>query len=386
MDPQCVIGISCQFPNSPNYIRGIMSSTLNSATAKVRIIHISTIFFIFSLLMNSAGCSHPTEGNSHVPLINYSWTVDTLPYNRASNIHTVTSIWGVNDSLVYATGTDGFVWKFNGKVWVQEKIFTNEGGTIAPPLNLYAVTGTAANDIYAFGETITNQNGAFESLPYGIHYDGVQWRQITFPQGGGGIRSAFVLNSTTIYCAGLNGALFQMNGGIWTLDTIARSSIKSSWFTMKIYGVTPNNGIYLSFLQYGDSAVYFKLLRYANKTTTLIDSAKNNPSWGGIDYWQSPAGVQYSTGPKGIYRLSVGFWSNFFVGDQIDCIMGVNDEHIFAAGYQGIYFSNDGYAWDLVWHTSNDRTPPSAIWCTQDEVFIAYDLSPNEYIVHGKKQ
>jgi hypothetical protein len=356
------------------------------------------ISLFFTSLIICAGCKHSSNpvdhsGASTKDPRTYKWTIDTLYYTpdpQYGGQTMMADIWGLNDSLVYAVGHDewggyGGVWRFNGDRWDRIRVLAPEGGTITKTINLMAIKGFAANDIYAFGEWPSNTDGpTWAWSSFAMHFDGIQWDEVQVPKGGS-IYSFIEPNPFKKYCAGRDGAFYQYEDGNWTLDTIKYSSISNIALFTLVVGTTQDNGAYLHTSQFDGKTgnQYFQILKYVNKHITLIDSAMNTPKWGAISYWQSPSGTLYSSGRGGIYRLSGEKWSQYYSTDMLYAIYGVNEEHMFAVGPSGVYFS-DGKSWNPIYTMANASIIPQRIWCSENQVFITYIDGMRSYILHGK--
>ena len=74
----------------------------------------------------------------------------------------VNAMWGRSASDVWAVGSQGFVYHYDGATWSNPD--TGISSSLAKVLNLYAVAGTDTGEVWALG-----QNGQF------LHYDGQTW-------------------------------------------------------------------------------------------------------------------------------------------------------------------------------------------------------------------
>ena len=342
-----------------------------------------------------SGCSHsvnPIIPQSKDPRT-YSWTLDTLYYTSPPQDFGQTvmlDIWGLNDTLIYAVGHDatfelGAMWKYEGKKWERVHLSMYEGGTLNRTFSIYAIKGFAENNIYAFGTAWTNSTGKEVSSTAGIHYDGTQWYEISMPQGKG--ISSFVASSpTTMYCGGLNdGQLYHFDGIKWSVDTITNSPFPDLEILVSVMGVSSTSDVYFQTNQFKNLQGGFEYKQTIKRNYTksiVLDSAYNNPPWGGRSFWQSKAGNIYSCGSGGIYLLSGDKWKTFYSSEDILSMFGTSDEHIFAVGISNIYFY-DGNNWEIIC-PYRGTTYQIHLWCSETKVFISFSDGTKTYVLHGK--
>jgi hypothetical protein len=357
-----------------------------------------TLAIIFYFL-NVAGCSHSVSpidhnGSSGKDPRTYTWTLDTLFYTPTPNDWGQTEMydfWGFNDTLIYAVGYDGnygygSMWKFDGKHWTRVHLNVHEGGTIGKAFYLRSIEGFAENDIYAFGNSYTNFTGSTVNSAFGIHYDGIQWSEITMPKGFG-IWSSVASSPSTIYCGGSqDGQLYHYDGVKWSVDTMASVPYPDLIMNVHVMGASSTQGVYLQTEQWmsakNESFLYQQIIKHDSKASLVLDSAVNAPPWGGITFWQSKTGNIYSCGQGGIFLLSGNKWNSFYSTDFIYSMFGSSEQHIFAVGYSNVYFY-DGKTWETVipYYGVNFEIH---IWCSERQVFISYSDGVRTYVLHGK--
>ena len=325
----------------------------------------------------------------------YSWTVDTIYYRpspQSSGQGTISNIWGLNDTLVFAVGTDPWggqsaMWKFNGKEWQRVKLLLYEGGTIYQALELQTIKGFSPNDIYAFGNHFYTNSAPppnFIRTAMIIHYDGIDWREVEIPKAAG-IISAAIIPPSTIYCGTGEGELLKYTGANWNLDTIKSASHTNLHLNIRIASATADNNLYLQTEQYDPVTgyEYAHFLKYANKTIIPIDSAVNSLPWGGFAFWVSSTGSLYSWGNGGIFRLIDNKWKTVFISTMILTMFGSGDDHIFAVSETSVFFY-DGLSWSTVFVKRQGIYDYANIWCSANEVFIQYGDGLKNYVLHGK--
>lgn len=362
-----------------------------------RTIQLSIIFF---LLINFTGCKHSVDANDMQSknLRNFKWSIDSLSYTTWGNVKDAPSVegmWGVNDTTVYVYGFDswggaGTLWKYNGKTWERAKLMASEGGPMNKGVDISCVTGFSANNIYAFGDAYTNITGAFEHEAVGLHYDGVQWTRMSLPQAGstslmGSIGSVAAVSPSMIYCGTHDGLLYSYNGLSWTVDTLAYISHADLYLQINAITVNSDRSLFLQTRQYDGQKtgnLYFQLIKYANKRTTLIDSATNTAPWGGSAFWQSSNGNLYSSGDGGIFRRSNDKWVKIYSSEFVGTIFGANDQHLVAVENRNVLYF-DGRSWSPIYSLPSN-TWGAKIWCSDTDVFVAYNVGSMLVVAHGK--
>ncbi|HLP17915.1 MAG TPA: hypothetical protein VK470_16750 [Bacteroidota bacterium] len=343
-----------------------------------------------------SGCSHSVDVGPITPKLKdpktYTWTIDTLlyhPYPQYTASTMITSIRGINDTLIFATGEEewngrGAMWKHNGTQWERVKLFSFEGGVLTSPFAFNSVNAFSENDIYAFGDAYTNKTGSWVSSGLAIHFDGTRWEKIPLPKGGA-IHSAISPNPSQIYCGGREGSLYYFNGKEWSLDTI-KSMIRPDLevFTT-VVSTTIDNAIYLEANENDPKTGqrYFQFIKYKDKKTTILDSSVNVDSWGGLSFWKSSSGKIYSCGSNGIYRFTGEKWQKFASLSRMYSIYGLNDEHIFALGSDQLYFY-DGQTWSSIYTFNDPSIFIARIWCSENQIFVAFTNGYLSYVLRGK--
>jgi hypothetical protein len=361
------------------------------------------IAFIFLILLGINSCSHSVDSPPDIPQNGprtYSWTIDTLIYDGGQTI--MNSIWGANDSLVYAVGHNsswgkGAMWKYDGKTWTRVHLFTSDGGTISPhpisggPYNqgciLWGINGFAANDIYAFGTwDIYLSTGEWMHSAFGLHFDGFQWQEIPLPKEGTGVISSVGTSPTSMYCSGYDGMLYHFNGAIWTVDTVKSTPYPELPFdVVKVIGTTRIGGVYVRTeqVELKRNLFYTQILKIENNKCSVVDSATNRVPWGGAMYWQSKEGKIYSCGYGGVFCLSNDKWQCVRSGSSYSSVFGANDQHMFAVGDEGVFFY-DGRSWTPLGVRITHNMQVNVAWCTVNQVFIVCSDGWRTYIIHGK--
>jgi hypothetical protein len=175
------------------------------------------LFIISFFIVFEESCSHPTEPSTNQPAgrRNYSWTVDTI---KTADELLFTSMWGISDTNVWATGSSGSsrltIWHYNGSTWGCDSIWR--------PLNPWAIIGFSQNEVWlgSINSTIWKYNGS-EWQQYGSYkingydniliqnFDGLSSNYIY------GVGGAEVYNSNTY-----KGIIMEYDGTTWKFVNI----------------------------------------------------------------------------------------------------------------------------------------------------------------------
>ncbi len=140
-------------------------------------------FLLFLLLIIACKETPPEPSPTAKDPRMYAWTVDTLKYPGTFQTF-MQDIWGTSPNNVYAVGgTDigkGIMFHFDGQRWEPLRLVTTEGGTIPVGIDLHAIHGFSAINIFAVGERyyydpLTQQ---FSDSSLIIHYNGTQWSEV----------------------------------------------------------------------------------------------------------------------------------------------------------------------------------------------------------------
>ena len=153
-----------------------------------------------------------------------------------------------------------------------------------------------------------------------------------------------------------------------------------------IAGTTVDNGVLFQTQQYDTLSrdMYYRLSKYKDRQITMITSSIGMNDWGGDGFWQSKNGNVYSCGWNGVFRLSGTKWSQIKeTYSYVRSIGGADDKHIFVCEDNTISFY-DGSSWSILNTGSSYKYYISKIWCSANEVFVAFSDGIRTYILHGK--
>jgi len=315
----------------------------------------------------------------------YTWTIDTLAYPGSFQTM-MRDIWGSSPNDVYVVGHNdqnrGLMWHFDGKRWTDVRLSTTQGGTVAGPIDLSAIYGFSANDIWAVGEHISSNptpppNFLDSSLI--IHFDGVQWRESKLPSGRG-INDIWGSSPNSIWAAGAAGTLLHYDGTLWTKDSVSNTASPDGF-----YGLAGRSSdVYMLGVTYQNSVpreIYYFFGRESG-AWSLIDTAVVEPGniqnkWGYSTLWVSPSGTLYSA-DAGVFRWNGISWIKIFESQaSLGGVFGTSDNSFFAVGHFGTLLHYNG----LDWAQFKDLQYPSVVyragWTDGKEVIIVG--TTNEY-------
>lgn len=137
----------------------------------------------------------------------------------------LTTVWGLDDDSVYAGGSDGVVYRWDGKKW----------SAISRPLGdtIQCFGGASPNDLYVVGE------GALF-----WHYDGQEWTRIPLPTKAN-LVGLLVLSPTDVLVSGSGGALFRGSGLKWSnVSQSGRDFYEMAHFKKSIYIAGGEQGVF----------------------------------------------------------------------------------------------------------------------------------------------
>ncbi len=153
-------------------------------SAIIQIIIIISIFSIFSIFLIFSSCrdkpTQPPDDDTPKPgKRDYIWSIDSINYGGLITRIELQSIWGSSTTDVWGAAGDAIdvrdcLWHYDGVKWSR--------ATAGTPITeftgnktVYAVWGSARNDVWAFGRKI-NQ-GVLSAFI--MHYDGTRWVDAT---------------------------------------------------------------------------------------------------------------------------------------------------------------------------------------------------------------
>jgi len=329
----------------------------------------------------------------------YTWTIDTLAYPGSFQT-AMRDIWGSSPNDVYVIGHNflnyGLMWHFDGLRWTDVKLSTMQGGAIAGAIDLSAIYGFAANDIWAVGEHIfSNPNPPPNLLDSSliIHYDGVQWReQIVRPRRA--LWSISGSSPTDLWACGTDGTLYHYDRTEWEEDSVSVWVPQDGVFALWDIKAKSSSEVYMIGYVHQNSLGLTKqyfLMRQRN-SWIIVDSSIAEPGhldirFGTNGLWVSPEGTLYSFGPH-IFRWTGSSWTKIYeTMDALRRLGGTSDENIFAVGDFGKVLHYNGTDWFQLRQFEDLKVVYTAVWTNGDEVMIVgftVDYPQKTLILHGK--
>ena len=139
------------------------------------------LILLFLLILTSLTCNNnPVIPDDTKPgKRDYVWNIDSVDYGSLPGTIQLESIWGSSPTDVWGANGDApdvrdCLWHYDGVKWTR----ATEGTPITEFTGnkvVYAVWGSAQNNVWAFGRKI-NQNVLSAFI---MHYDGNQWTDAT---------------------------------------------------------------------------------------------------------------------------------------------------------------------------------------------------------------
>ncbi|MGA3286917.1 MAG: hypothetical protein ABSD46_05805 [Bacteroidota bacterium] len=350
------------------------------------------ITIAFTLLFFSMCCKNePTKPPDEI-IKNpreYTWTIDTLSYPGSMQTN-MQDIWASSPSDAYVVGHNdqnrGLMYHFDGAGWTDIKLSTIQGGQIQGPIDLFSIYGFGSNDVYAVGEKIYTNPAPppnFLDSSLIIHFDGVQWREISIARGRY-LSSVWGANSQDVWAGGNFGTLYHYINGTW-----GKISFDSLSFISSIYGLSSTDVYFVivkeDVIQPHDSLTY-QLWRYNGNTMSMIDSYMVTPTnlqrKFGYDLWQTEQKL-YSSG-YGVYVMEANQWRQFLVNEYPLHIGGSSRNNIFAVGDFGRIFHWNGTDWLRLTAIENPNVQYLSVWANNKEAIIVGNDGSRTYVFHGK--
>ncbi len=319
----------------------------------------------------------------------YAWTVDTLSYPGSFQT-TMRRIWAIAPSNVYVVGHNergfGKMYHYNGENWQPVRLVTVEGGLIEGPIDLSAIYGFAANDIYAVGQRFginPNPPPNFLDSSLIIHFDGSRWREVELLERGRELIALQGFGTSTIWAGGLYGTAYHRSGATWSMS-VADTVFWFRDFAMEggetyalAYYVPPGGGGSKSFS-----------LRWQASQWQIEDSTSDH-AWGSARFGENAlcniGGTLYSAG-RGVFRKDGSQWVRVMdtYPKPIYAIFGTRSDNIFAAGESALIYHFNGTDWAKFEQFMKSGVVCGGIWCTEEEVFVVCEDGNNTYVYHGK--
>jgi hypothetical protein len=317
----------------------------------------------------------------------YVWTVDTIAYPGSFQT-TMRDIWASSPTNVYVVGHNdqpgpGTMFRYDGTRWSTTRFHAAEGGGVVGPVSLSAVYGTGPNDIYAVGQHIYQNPSPppnFLDSSLIIHFDGTQWREVQLPWRGRQLIGVGSTSSTSLLAGGVNGISYDREGGSWR----AVQSDTTFWFSDF---AADESGTYA--MAYFPRPGFWEkdfFLRWSGSTWVIADSFSLGlvSARFGIYALCNIAGTLYSAG-LGVFRRNGSSWEKAFESyETVIGLYGTRKEHIFAVGTTSSVFHFNGTDWYRYAQLNVAWVLCTAVWCTEDEVFVVGSDGNRTFIYHGQ--
>ncbi|MBZ9708667.1 hypothetical protein LB543_18265 [Mesorhizobium sp. ESP7-2] len=145
--------------------------------------------WLTSIWRSKTGWLYVTDADGNVRIYDGAgWTVSQ------ASAQALTCIWGLSDTEVYAAGDEGVVYRWNGTAW----------SAFSPPLGgvIFSIRGVSGRDLYACGT-----NGLL------WHFDG-SWTRIQLPTNQR-LLGLLALTASDILVCGAGGVLFRGSDINW---------------------------------------------------------------------------------------------------------------------------------------------------------------------------
>jgi hypothetical protein len=322
----------------------------------------------------------------------YTWTVDTLAYPGSFQTN-MTDIWGSSPTNVYAVGHNdqnrGLMWHYDGQRWSDVHLSTVQGGTIVGSIDLVAVYGFSANDVWAVGEHIydnPNSPPTFSDSSLIIHFDGAQWREWKAPEGGM-LQSVWGSSPTDVWAGGWN-TFFHFDGVAWR-PTPVPTLIQGYQF-LSIAGLSASEAYTVGFrddvVQPIDTVAF--LLHHFNGTAWFLEDSvirtAGSPAdrFGGILF--AADGTLFSADQSVFKRVGTQ-WQNILTSSSpFTRIRGSSASNLFAIGMDMQIWHYNGVDWYRYPQFHGFEFLLTSVWTDGAQVFAVGNNGNKTIVLHGK--
>lgn len=320
----------------------------------------------------------------------YQWTVDTLAYPGSFQT-SMRDIWGSSPKDVYTVGHNdrgfGQMFCFNGKEWKPVAL-------VFGAIDLSAIYGFSANDIWAVGEHIySNPNPPpnFLDSSLVIHYNGSKWTEVNIGPRRRLLQNVWGAAPNNLFAVGSDAVILHYDGLKWSTQFLSPPAqllylggdANRLFAGGHLFGRLSNTGVRL------DSIVIFM---NSGEGWKLLDSQpflSELPKFGESDFYSPAPGVYYSVG-LGIFRWQGTKWEKVYASEvYLNDICGTGPNNIFAAGQIGKAYHWNGSDWALL-NLPFDKIPSdiwlTGVWTDGKEAFICgHDTGGfRTFVLHGK--
>ena len=248
-------------------------------------------------------------------------------------------VWASSASNAFVVGQGGKILHYDGTAWRAESSGTDK--------DLYAVWGTAPDNVLAVGGTQGFNTGAYFGVI--LHYDGTTWALQSSP--------SLVLirlwgsSPTDVYAVDVRGLLLHYDGANWTEQPNRPRGTTAAFWSLSasdIYAVGPP-----------DSAWHFDGNGWTGQALNWLNSPPSDWVHGAYLYgvWASAADNVFAVGTTNtcfpgscgravLARSCGGPWTAEVVQEPgLSAIWGSSAADIYAVGDSGVILRREGHGW-----------------------------------------
>jgi photosystem II stability/assembly factor-like uncharacterized protein len=253
-----------------------------------------------------------------------TWLSQTVP---GTTIQRVRGLWGVGQSLVIAVGDQGEILRRdNTGAWHKDR-------GISTDTPFFAVTGAAANDVWAVGDNRVS------------HYDGATWTDSSAPQALYPLYAVWMSARGEGWAVGEQGTIAQLTSGSW----IDKGNKGAGYAYFGVWGSGPSD-VYAVGHRPGSGSSSLLFVSHFNGNawsdiTSSLDPQGTVPSlyaiWGSDSshvwavgdgtvnggtmlFWNGSTWAPKATGASGPFESSVAIWGS---GPNDLWVIGINVYH-----------------------------------------------------------
>jgi hypothetical protein len=347
------------------------------------------ILFISFLI---TGCKDEEINNPIIKPVkrDFVWSIDSVNYGNLPSRIQLESIWGTSSKDLWgvagnASDVRDCLWHYDGLKWSR----ATEGTPITEYTGnkvVYAIWGSAKNDVWAFGRKI---NFGILSA-FIMHYDGTRWTDAT-PSNVSSLRSilynVYGVSNNNIWVGGYEYTL-HFDGQNWQEYKVADS--------LSITTITGKNNVVFLHLssQWGKQDVLLYRFQSVDSTfkivdrTTLAQAKFGGKPWiVGNTFYSLTNGI-INTNISDAGEIDTAGWMRLFrTNSYLTQRYIVSENDIFTVGQYNLLYHYNGVDWKQLFisvpnHTVNPQAWLWGVWSDGNEVLICdWD---NGVMYHGR--
>ncbi|HWP38354.1 MAG TPA: hypothetical protein VNL18_12455, partial [Gemmatimonadales bacterium] len=240
-----------------------------------------------------------------------SWSLETTVATSQ-----IRAIWGASESDVWAVGGSGGIFHYNGSTWAADP-----ASGVVTTVTLFGVWGSAPNDVWAVGAS-----GVV------LHYDGTSWTAVN-PAAASGISfwgGVWGSSRDTVFAAGTGGNIIRYDGTSWSLH----ATIPGSPVLYRLWGASGRDVFVV-----GSGGTSYRFDGTSWSQITLPSGYTSAHLYG---VWGTAANDVYAVGsPTGgvatLLRFNGTSWSPMVsrMPNSAYGLWGTNAGHVWAGGDNG---------------------------------------------------